>query len=107
MGGLVIDLYVGFLARWIILIWRGRRSRDWPAVAGLVTSAHFEKPGYGGDYVLLRYCFKVNDESFDGEIRKPYFNENYANAFARRHADRELKVRVNPEHSEQSFPELG
>jgi len=107
MAGFVIDIIIGFFVRWIILLSRDGKSRNWPTVAGLVVTSYFEKPGYGGSYVLIHYEYKLDGECFDGEIKKPYFYENYANAFARNHpADSALRVRVNPEHTEQSFPEL-
>jgi hypothetical protein len=107
MAGLVIDLYIGFFVRWVILSWRSAMSRKWSTVTGTVISCHFEEPGYGGDFVVLRYKYKVNLERYQGEIRKPYMYSNYANAFVRHHAGgNALMVRSNPENPQQSFPVL-
>ncbi len=107
MAGLVIDLYIGFLVRWVILFWRRAASRKWPAVAGTVIRCHFEKAGYGGDFVVLRYKYKMDWERYQGEIRKPYMYPNYAEAFVRHHAgDSALMVRSDPRNPQQSFPVL-
>ena len=107
MAGFVIDIIVGFFIRWVIMYWREAVSRKWPTVAGTVVGCQFEKRFYGGDYVVLRYKYKMNWERFQGEIKKPYFYPNYAEAFVRHHpADSELRVRVNPENPTKSFPVL-
>ena len=55
MAGFVLDLYIGFLIRWVILAWRDALSYKWPAVSATVISCHFERAGFGGDFVVLRY----------------------------------------------------
>ena len=108
MGGLVIDIYLGFLVRWIVLAFRKVESAEWPVTAGTIVDCHYEQSGWGGDFVVLRYKYKANFERFEGEIRKPYIMDNYADAFVRHHpADDEIKVRVNPKDSTMSFPEIG
>jgi len=107
MAGLVIDIYIGFIVRWVIILWRGANSRRWPIVYGSVVRCHFEKQGYGGDYAVLQYKYKVDSERFNGVLKRPYIYPNYADAFVRHHpADMELKIRVNPQLLGQSFPVL-
>lgn len=105
MAGFVIDIYVGFLCRGLVLLWRNVASEKWPTVAGTIVRCHFEKHGYGGDYVVLQYKYKVEYERFQGAIKKPFMYSNYADAFVRRHpADSELRVRVDPKGPTRSFP---
>jgi Protein of unknown function (DUF3592) len=108
MAGLVIDIYIGFMVRWLINFGRRFASRKWPTVEGRIVRCHFEKHGYGGDFVVLQYKYKVDWERFHGEIRKPYIYPNYADGFVRHYpASAELRVRVDPKSPARSFPVLG
>jgi hypothetical protein len=108
MGGLVIDIYIGFLVRWLVLVWRKTESSEWPTVAGTIVRCHFEECGYGGDYVVLSYKYKVDCERFHGEMRKPYMYANYAEAFVRHHPEEsELRIHVDPKNPMRSFPVTG
>jgi hypothetical protein len=105
MVGLVLDIYIGFLLRLIVMQWRGVASRNWPVVSGSVVRCYFEKRDFGGDFVVLRYKYKADFERFQGEIKKPYIYPNYADAFVRHHsAGSELRVRINPKDPTRSFP---
>ena len=105
MAGLVIDIYIGFFVRWIVIVWRQAASYKWPTVAGTIVRCHFEEHGYGGDFVVLHYKYKEKFERFHGEMKKPYIYPNYAEAFVRHHpADSELRIRVNPKDPTRSFP---
>ena len=105
MSGLVIDIFAGFFLRWLILFWRGAASRNWPTVTGTIVRCYFEKRGYGGDYVVLQYKYKVDWERYKGEIKKPYLYPNYAEAFVRHHpGDDALKIRIDPKNATRSFP---
>lgn len=107
MAGFVIDIYVGFLYRWLVLLWRGVASERWPIVIGMIVRCHFEEHGVGGDYAVLQYKYKVDFERFQGAIRKPYIYPIYADAFVRHHAaDSELRIRVDPKDPTSSFPIL-
>jgi hypothetical protein len=108
MAGFVIDIYIGFMLRSLVILWRDLASRKWPAIAGTIVRCHFERRGYGGDYVELRYRYKSNSERFQGLVKKPYIYPNYAEAFVHHHpGGGEIRVRVNPEIPAQSFPILG
>lgn len=105
MAGLVIDIYVAFVVRWIIILWRKARSHGWATVTGTVVSCHLEKPGYGCDYAVLRYKYKMNFERYQGSIKKPYVYDNYADAYIRhRAADSELRIRVDQNDPTRSVP---
>jgi len=105
MAGLVIDIYIGFVIRWLVLVWRKTQSSNWPTVTGTVVRCHFKKCGYGGDYVELHYKYKSDFERFHGLIKKPYIYPNYADPFVRHHpADSGLTIRVDPKNPARSFP---
>ena len=81
----------------MILLWRRARSRRWPMVVGTVVHCQFEKHGYGGDFALLQYKYKVDGERSHGVIKKPYIYPNDADAFVRHHpADMELSSSSTP-----------
>ena len=107
MAGFVIDILIGFIVRSMIILWRKAVSLKWPTVSGRIVRCHFEKHGYGGDYVVLQYKYKMDFERFHGMMKKPYIYPNYAEAFVRDHpADSELRIRVNPKDSSRAFPVL-
>jgi len=106
--GFVIDIYVGFTVRWMIILWRKAASRKWRTVQGTVVRCHFQKCGYGGSYVVIHYKYKFNFDRHHGVLKKPYLYDNYADAFVRHHpADGELKIRVSAKNPKRSFPVLG
>jgi hypothetical protein len=108
MAGLVIDIYVAFIVRWVIIYWREARSHGWPTVTGIVVRCHLERPGFGCDYVVLHYKYKVKFERYQGLIKKPYIYDNYAEAYVRSFpADSELKIHVDPNVPTRSFPVIG
>jgi hypothetical protein len=78
-----------------------------PTVSGIVVRCHFERRGYGGDYVVLEYKYKFEWERYQSVLKKPYMYPNYADAFVRHHpADGELRIHVDPKDPNRSFPVL-
>ena len=105
MAGFVIDIYIGFILRWLVLLWRDVTSDKWPTVAGTIVQCNFEKHGYGGDYVVHEYKYKADLERFQGANKKPYIYPNYAEAFARHHpAGGELRIHIDAKDATRSFP---
>lgn len=105
MAGLVLDIFVAFVVRWLVICWRNVRCHRWPSVTGTIIRCDLEKPGYGCKYVLLRYKYKVNFERYHGSIKKPYIYDNYAEAYTRRFlAGCELRIHVDPKDPTRSFP---
>jgi hypothetical protein len=103
MGGLVIDIYIGFLIRAAILLWRKAASREWLVITGTVRASSFEQ-GYGGDYALIRYQYKTSGERHEGVIKKPYLSRNYGEAYVRRFpAGCEVPIRVNSNDRSKSM----
>ena len=76
-------------------------------LAGTVVRCHLEKPGFGCTHLVLDYKYKMNFEHYSGCIKKPFINDNYAEAYMRRFpADRELRLHVCPHEPARSFPVL-
>jgi hypothetical protein len=107
MGGFVIDIYVGFILRWGIITWRKMIGSKWPVVTGIIMRCSFERPGYGGDYVIVEYEYQIDSARFQGVLKRPYLFPEHATAFVRRHrADAEIKVHLDPKFAAHSFPVL-
>ncbi len=107
MSGFVVDIYIGFIVRSVIILLRKAVSRKWPTVAGRIVRCQFEEHGYGGDYVVLQYKYKVGWERFQGAMKKPYIYPNYGDAFVRHHpAEAELRAHVDPQVPARAFPVL-
>ena len=105
MAGLVLDIYVEFILRWIVLWWRKAGSRGWQEVTGTIVSCQLERPGFGCARVVLRYKYKWDFERYQGVIKKPYIYDNYADAYMRHHPpDSELRIRVDPSRPARSVP---
>jgi hypothetical protein len=107
--GWFFDVFVAYLARGIVILWRGGASRNWPTVSGAIVRSHLEKPFYGCMYAVVEYKYKVNWERHRGVCNKPYFYfANCADADVRHNpAGTELRVRVAPKNPARSFPKLG
>lgn len=85
MAGLIVEIYIAFAVRWMILMYRDAASRKWPQITGTIIRSHLEKPGFGCNYVVLRYKYRNGSERYEGEVKKPFIFSNYAEAFVRRH----------------------
>jgi Protein of unknown function (DUF3592) len=109
MAGWFFDVFVAYLVRGIIILWRNAVSRNWPTVSGSVVRSRLEKPFYGCMYVVVQYKYKMNWERHQGVLNKPYFYfANDAEAYVRNHpAETELSIRVDPKNPTRSFPLLG
>src|SRR2546422_3162328 len=97
MGGLVIDIYVEFLYRFVMGLLKRRGSGNWPEVKAEVMSSECPKAGYGCDVAEIYYKYRVNGELYTGIHEKGFIfhssGENYASEF---HLGREITIRVKP-----------
>jgi hypothetical protein len=103
MGGFVIDIFVAFVGRVTINLWRVFKARKWPVVKGRVIRRSLEEPGYGCEFVELKYNYKWEGERNEGVFREPFLFR-HSKAFDQATADSEISVRVNPEDPEKSIP---
>jgi hypothetical protein len=103
MGGLVIDIFIAFVVRVIINLWRVHQARKWNITSGRVTSRSLQEPGYGCDFVELKYRYKWDGERYTGVFREPYMFR-HSKTFDQAGADSEISIRVNPEDPSKSIP---
>jgi len=90
MGGLVIDIYVEFLYRFVVGLLKRRGSNNWPEEKAEVTSSDCPRAGYGCDVA-------ENGELYTGIHEKGFIfhssGRNYASEFP---PGREITIRVKP-----------
>jgi hypothetical protein len=104
MAGFVIDIYIAFIIRALIVLWRAWESRDWPVITGTIRTSSYERPGYGCDYALICYQYKTTGERYEGILKKPYLFRNYGEAFVRRFpGGSEVAIRMNPHDQAKSM----
>ena len=96
MGGLVIDIFVGYFLRAFSNWWKALGSKKWPPVEAIVTAHPIESGGYGGTKVEIVYSYRVQDERYTGMHTEPCFGSEseYIQRFPR---GRSVVVRVKPD----------
>jgi hypothetical protein len=95
VGGLVIDIFLGYFFRAISNWWRALGTKKWPSVEAIVTAHPIESSGYGGTKVEVVYSYRVQDELYTGMHTEPCFGSasEYMQRFPR---GRRVAVRVKP-----------
>ena len=98
MGGLVLDIYVEYIFRQVLLLIRAWRSSSWPVTKATVTASDCPATAYGCDVAEVYYKYRVNGEPYTGVYIKPFIvhhsAENYINNSVPVGAD--LVVRLKP-----------
>ena len=104
MAGLVIDIYIAFIIRALMILWQKAQSRKWPVITGTIRASSFERPGYGCDYAQIRYQYKTSGERYEGVLKKPYLFRNYGEAFVRHlPAGSTVEIWINPRNPAKSM----
>jgi|SRR6185437_2183247 len=105
MGGLVLDIYIAFAIRWLILLWRKRKSRKWPPVTGAArASSYVRSGGFGCAYADIPYEYAASGERYEGVLKKPFIDSQLGQAYVSYFSDgREVQIRVNPQNPSQSM----
>jgi hypothetical protein len=103
MPGLVIDIFITYIAHAIINLWRVYQSRKWPAVPATVISRSLLEPNFGCEFVEIAYKYKWEFERYSGTFREP-FMFRHSETFDQVSADSEISVRVNPADPSKSIP---
>jgi hypothetical protein len=73
LGGLFIDILVGYLGRAISNWWRALGSKKWPSAEVIVTADSVESSGYGGTKVEIVYSYRFRKELYTGMHTQPCF----------------------------------
>src|SRR5205823_12503237 len=73
LGGLFIDILVGYLGRASANWWRALGSRKWPSAAVIVTADSVESSGYGGNQLEVVYSYRFRKALYTGMHTQPWF----------------------------------
>jgi Protein of unknown function (DUF3592) len=97
MGGLVLDIYVEFIVRVIVRLFRARGSRSWPVVKAEVTGTSCNPGGFGCAVANITYEYRVNGELYTGADANPFVSTSSAKDYLEDYpTGSELLVRVKP-----------
>lgn len=106
MGGLVADVFLEWLFRIFVRLFRLINSRDWPIRTATVLYAECTNvAALGCEIATLHYDYTVNGKKYSGAYEKPFIfhssGVDYANQFAK---GAQFKLRVKPGKPEVSVP---
>ena len=97
MGGWFVDIFVEYLFRVIVRMFKRRGSDTWPLVKATVTVSDCPNAGYGCDVAEVHYTYRVDGELYTGTNEKPFISHNSGEAYTSRFAPgTEFSVRVKP-----------
>jgi hypothetical protein len=103
MASFVNDIFIAFIDRALIVLWRKAISRKWPVMTGTIRASTYERPIWGCDYALIRYQYKTSGERYEGVLKKPFLFRNYGEAYVRRFpGGSEVLIRVHPKDRSKS-----
>lgn len=104
MGGLVLDIYIAFLIRTTVNVWRNIVSAAWPVQSGKITSCRYRHPGFGCDYAEYRYKYSVDGGTFKGAYIEPFAIGRTKAAQKSSSIGADIQVRVCPSNPARSVP---
>ena len=97
MGGLVLDIYVEFLARVIFRLSRARGARSWPVIIAKVTGTNYRPGGFGCAVAEITYKYRLDGELYTGSDAVPFISGSSAKDYLENYPrGSELLVRVKP-----------
>ena len=82
MGGLFLDLYIGYVFRTIALWLKFPGSDRWPKVNAVITGQPTVSSSTWGDIVDIAYEYRVDGEPYTGFHEEPFVFSNSAREFA-------------------------
>ena len=103
MGGLFLDIYVEFIIRVIVRMFRARGSRSWTILEAKVTGTYCAPGGFGCAVANVTYKYRVDGELYTGTDSNPFVSTDSAKDYLQDHpTGSELLVRVKPGNPESS-----
>jgi hypothetical protein len=102
VGGLFLDIIVGYFFRAISNWWRALGSAKWPSTDAIVTADPVKSSGYGGTTVEVVYSYRYRDELYTGIHTEPCFGSDSEYMQNRFPKGRSFVIRVNPSEPEVS-----
>jgi hypothetical protein len=102
MGGLFVDVFIAYVIKAAIDIWRKRGSSKWTASEGVIDSVE-ESRWWSLHLVSIGYHFEAAGERREGSDEVNFIKGDSAYEFRRKiHAGMPVKLRVNPANPEAS-----
>jgi len=102
--GSILDIYVVYVVRTFLRIWRRRGISAWEATEAHVSSISAETKGWGCPVAEVVYVYKVDVEIYSGSETIPFLRDNSAKDYARRYpAEGTLAILVKPGDPEVSM----
>jgi len=101
-------LYIEFFGRLAIKFARRIKTRNWPVLNATVTSSERKRSFTGCTLVVICYKYRNAEKRYEGIYKQPFINDNYAQAYLRRHpGGSEFPVIVSPHLPSYSIPVEG
>ncbi len=95
MGGLVLDIYVEFIVRAIIRLFRAWGAASWPVIKAKVTSTNYRAGGIG---CTVAFKYRWDGELYTGSDAHPSISNTSAKDYLENYGTgTELPVRVKPD----------
>jgi hypothetical protein len=102
MGGLVLDIYIAWLIRFVMETWRRRGTSRWTAAQGIIDSVD-ESRWWSMYVVSITYHFEAGGTQRYGSDAVSFLTKNSSYEFRRKiHEGMSIRLRVNPVDSETS-----
>jgi hypothetical protein len=102
MGGLVLDVFIAYLLRVLMRMWRETRSSAWNLIEAEIATISAPS-AWGCPLVEVVYLYKHNDVEYSGLENLPFVSENSVARYFRDHPQGSMiLVRVNALNPEVS-----
>ncbi len=72
MGGLVLDIYVEYIVRVIIRLFKTWGAKSWPIIQAKVTSTNCRPGGFGCAVADITYTYRLDGELYMGSDANPF-----------------------------------
>lgn len=102
LGGLFLDVFLGYLFRALANSWKCRGSGRWPSTNATVTAEPRQASGFGGTTIEVVYSYRFEGELYTGMHGEPVLFSSAENYMARFTAGTSFIVRVKPGEPEVS-----
>jgi hypothetical protein len=107
MGGLVIDIWVEFIFRAMVRMFRSLVAWSWPTITAEISSTKYRSGGIGCAVAELTYKYRFGGDLYAGTSAKPFLLDNTAKLYLADHsAGDPLFIRVNARRPETSVVNL-
>jgi hypothetical protein len=104
VGGLYVDVLVGYSFRAIAHWLRARGSANWPTAEATVTAEPLGSHSYGGPTVEIVYSYRFENELYTGMHEEPFLSSDAMVEFVERFSKgRKFVVRVKADEPELSI----